>query len=188
MLDLKKFSPEKELPLAVSLLQYLHSLGYAAYVPWDYFDYYVSDGDSDVIALKTIRNGVSTSLERHLALTDIPTKLILVEGHNPAFEQFKSLALTLSMTGTGLYVRGYGWAVTPHVGKFRDLDPVRYKNAPRWTQQPDGVWLKACTNCGQLLPPELFYDNPNRTARDPKRNQCIPCMKSKQKYWDDARK
>lgn len=187
MLDLKNFTPKFSVPLAVSFVQQLYDSGYRIKPSFDYFDYYVGDDTGTKIAVKTIKNGISASLRRKLVTTSTPMKVLLVEGENPAFEQFKSLSIFLAQVGTGVFVKNVGWVVLPRTTDQAMIEPLRFKIAPRWREVQvgdDTEWRKTCTSCGRELNPDDFYDNPNKTAKDPKRNQCIDCMRRKARKSD----
>lgn len=159
---------------------HLRDLGLKTRKSFDYFDSYaLDDSGTPRVAIKVIRNSMTSVLTKKLTQSSVPVKVVLVEGKRPAFVTFKGNSLFLSSTGTGVFVRNVGWVITPtrHDPDFQK--EIRLKMSPRWSKE-DGVWLKTCTNCGARKEPDEFYKNPNKGMQDPTRNHCKVCTRKKQ--------
>lgn len=178
--ELGYFQEDEKAPLLFSLLELAKDHGYSSRISFDFYDAYVEDEEGNkILGIKTVKNYVSQDLLERLVLDKLPRKIILVEGDSPHKEKFMEQAMFLSSAGCGLYIRGHGWVFYPSTASVPVQEDSRYILAPRWNRAADGRWLKRCTSCRQNRTPDEFYDNPNRTGLDPKRNQCIICFRMK---------
>ena len=175
--QLQEFSPPPDEPLIVGFSNYVRSFGYSTAVSFDFFDMHVYlDQDESILDVKQIRNDLTADQIRRLVIVPTLTKVVLIEGSRPKLSNILANLVLLSAAGVGAFAANLGWLWLPR-RQEEVLTDVRYKLAPRWHQDPDRGWLKACTACGELKTPSEFYNRPQKTALDGKRNFCIPCFK-----------
>jgi len=174
--DFHAFIPAHGVPLVVSFVEFLRERGLSTVIQFGFWDFLAFDHDDDpLIAIKSVRNRVTGPVLGRMTTDPTPWKVLLLEGSNPAWSALEEQGLFLAATGTGVFVRNVGWRVLPGAAVRDDVQDLRLKLAPRWRQDPDGVWRKACTRCGERKGLEAFYVSAYKTAKDPRRNICIPC-------------
>jgi hypothetical protein len=179
--DFHAFTPALDLPLVVSFVTWCRSIGLTPAVEFGNWDFLVYEGSKEpLMAVKSIRNDVSDGLMARLVTEPAPIKVLLVEGAKPDLEHLRELTMAFAATGTGIFVRDVGWIVLPGRPMATKSDDLRFKLAPRWNQDPDGTWRKACSKCGELKTPEGFYRSQYRTSKDPTRHICKECFHQKE--------
>jgi len=180
--DLEAFAPRIDRPLIIEFVNFLHERGYSARLTYGFWDFEVfRDADEPVLAIKTVRNAPTESQITKLVTDETPAKVLLVDGPNPRAHQVLEQAPFLAATGTGVFVRAHGWVILPGTPNLEHAANVRLRLAPRWQEQPDGSFLKACSVCGEMLPPDAYYRAAYPTLKDPYRHQCKACYRAGQK-------
>lgn len=179
---LEAFAPHVGRPLIIEFVNYLHESGYSTELSFGFWDFLVyHDADEPVLAVKTVRNAPTEAQITKLVTDSTPSKVLLIDGPNPRVHQVKEQGAFLAATGTGAFVRGYGWVILPGSANLEVVGDVRLRLSPRWLEQEDGSFLKACTKCGELLTVDDFYRNPYPTMTDPYRNVCKSCFAAERK-------
>jgi len=175
--DFLTFNPRPDDPLVVAFIEFAREKGFSSSINFGFWDFLVSDhSDEPQLALKTVKNGITESVLARLVVDPTPMKIVLVEGQNPMLERLEGLKIFLAQTATGLYVRGLGWLALPGSPLSGEIKDIQLKLSKRWSQDEDGVWVKACTRCGEIKPREGFYRSSYPHAKDPYRNWCKPCF------------
>ena len=174
--DFLTFTPRFEDPLVISFIEFSRSHGLSSEIGFGFWDFLVYDGvDEPEIAVKTVKNRISDAVLRRIVSDPTPKKVILVEGGSPDLDRLVSQQIILGTTGTGVFVRGVGWRALPGGRTVDAVEDLQLKMAPRWAQDPDGIWRKTCTKCHERKPTGDFYRSAYRTAKDPYRNICKAC-------------
>lgn len=175
--DFLAFTPPNDAPLVVAFIDFLRQNGLSTAIQFSFWDFLAYDhADDPLIGIKSVRNKVTEPVLARMASDPTPLKVLLLEGSNPAWAKLDAQKLFLAATGTGVFVRNVGWRILPGKPLNGEVIDLRLKLAPRWNQDEDGVWRKACTKCGEFKPLEGFYDTNYPTGKDPKRHICIPCF------------
>lgn len=170
------FSPRHAVPLVVEFVSFAKENGFSSGARFDYWDFELFDrSDSPFMVVKTIKNRVTPKLLEMVLREDAPLKVILAEGGNFSDENLKNNRLFLASTGVGLFVRGRGWLVRPSRPKIEVKSDLRLHMAPRWEQDTDGNWWKACSKCGESYGPKGYYRNYRNNTKDPYQAQCKIC-------------
>lgn len=174
--DFLAFTPRFEDPLVISFIEFARSRGFSSRINFGFWDFHVfSDTDEPLIAVKTVRNSITDAVLSRIVTDPTPTKVILMEGAEPNLQRLREQQLILSSTGTGVYVRSLGWRSLPGARTVDVVEDLQLKLAKRWSQDPDGIWRKACTKCGERQPQGDFYRSAYPGAKDPYRNICKSC-------------
>lgn len=174
---LESFLPDNDAPLLVSLSNLLREHGYATKIEFDFWDMKAyRDKDQAEIAITTVNNHVNSTIFQKIVDSEAAYKIVLVEGDRISLAKLENQARFLAMLGVGVYVRGVGWAILPGMVRLDGVEDFMFRMLPKYTQDEDGTWGKFCTKCGAWYPHTEFYANPNRTHRDPYRNQCKTCF------------
>lgn len=178
MTNLVAFMPRVDGPLVVELVEYLRnhedivmSINFGV---WDFVSS-GSDDDEPVLAVKSVRNSIPRDLFSALSRSRIPLKVILVEGQNPDIEKIMAQSMLLSSTGTGVYVRNYGWVTLPSRKINVDLRESAFIKSKKWRLDDDGEWRKRCRKCGEWKEPEGYSSSGRSVGHDPYRSTCKAC-------------
>lgn len=177
--DFHAFTPAFGDALVISFIDMIRSRGYSTEVDFGFWDFFVFEHDDDpVMAVKTVKNSITSPQLARLVADDTPLKVILIEGEYPNWSRLESQKLFLAATGTGVFVRNVGWRSLPGEPAADTVEDLQLKLAPRWKQH-EGVWVKACTACGEFKTQNDFFRSAYKTARDPYRHQCKSCFNAK---------
>lgn len=177
-LDFMEFSPPENVPLVISFVEMMRSKGLYVVMSWDNWDFLAyKDTEEPVLAIKTVKNRISTDVLSRLMADETSFKVVLIEGDRVDLENLRSQRLFLASARVGVYVRRVGWLSLPSEDVRDDIEELRLKLSKRWKQGKDGVWRKQCRSCGEWKTADEFYRAHNRTAKDPYRNDCKECFK-----------
>lgn len=174
--DFEAFNQSPDAPLVVTFVEFLRQRGLTTEIQFGFWDFLAYDhADKPLVAVKSVKNRLTPPILARLVTDPAPLKVILMEGSYPNWSQLEAQKVFLAATGTGVYLRNVGWRSLPGAPAADVVPDLRLKLAPRWKQDPDGVWRKTCTKCGQRKGLDGFYDTNYPTGKDPKRHTCIPC-------------
>lgn len=177
---LETFAPRDDRPLIIEFINHVHDSGHATRIGFGFWDFEAfADTDEPAMVVKTVRNTPTEQQLTRLVTDETPIKVLLIDGPHPKTEHVDAIKPLLAATGTAAYVRGYGWRLLPGSARPRELPDVRLRLAPRWSQDPDGTWRKACNRCGELKTTADFYRSPYPTSTDPFRHTCKACYRQK---------
>lgn len=177
---LETFAPRDDRPLIIEFVNHVHDAGFPTRISFAFWDFEAYDDDErPALVVKTVRNTPTEQQLTRLVTDETPVKVLLIDGPHPKTEHVDAIKPLLAATGTAVFVRGHGWRLLPGSARARELPDVRLRLAPRWNQDPDGTWLKACSACGELKGTDSFYRSPYPTSTDPFRHVCKACYPRK---------
>ena len=173
----EEYFPENDLPLIVSFANHLYEHGYSTVVGFDFWDLRAYlNGDEPEISILTVKNHLNSHTVQKISDSTSPYKVILIEGDGVSLRKLEHQSRFLAMFGVGVYLRNAGWLILPGKPKINVTEDLMYQVLDRYSQDDEGNWGKECTKCGIWKPETEYYNNPNPTARDPRRNLCKECF------------
>lgn len=173
-----EFEPTHTMPIIVQFIDFLHERGYSTKIDFDSWDFLVYDKDDEpFLAIISVKNKLPKKLHRTILATQIPYKIIFVEGNLPDMISLGASRLLLQHTGTGIFVRDVGWVALPYIHKTFEIEDLNLKLARKWHKDENGVWKKKCSRCKKEKGIEHYYKQSNPNLTDPYRPWCKECMK-----------
>ena len=189
-IDITHYQADTDKPLIISFANFLAEYDVTTVMNegfWEILGYTTDDGPT--FALSTKRTYLKPKEIYYLTETIAPNKVLLLEPSDLQIDEMETIQAFCHSLGVSLYARNVGWLVAPGKPLLTNTEDLFFRMSSAYTQDNVGNWKKECRVCKKSLPTFAFYkqQQPGKRLRDPYRNICKNCSRSKWRATETAK-